>query len=715
MPEPRFTEKQIGSIVQRMRQDRASHDARLKVRRMLIEMAADATVEGNGTGTNIPAPFNKSSLIIQTLIGEVPRAVEQYASMIGANQPRVTVPPVAIDRPDVTKTVDKHASEQERLLATLWDNAGGRRKQRQVTRSQAWGRVGWYFTLPRDKAWGLPDRTYYGDLSDDELAALKDAGRVTPEPIQRPEGGYAYAESGGAYLERRKRTAQQKAISARSLFTLDAYPPDVVYAQRDSDGVKLGAIVLEVPSSDCGPGSEYAKQYAQRSGASRHPDYDEAKFGLYRDHEGRIRGGVTTGGEASDGQTWCYTIFATRDEVYCLVGSSPSATGTLIWYAEHDLGDCPLVPAPGFYTDSSRPGGEYSSPMEAVFSRAPIINQLETLLTNVAAWNALGRFVIVKPDGALLEEPKTGDPVMVTSEKMLGAHPGEVEIVAGTPMQLEINADLLLKLLEFYVGQLQQDLPSGVATGQEGRSSGTAWGDRQMLEQQLSGLSEPVDNHAEAVKGVMTRWIHCMRKASERGELETVYAFALPGKRQDKRSVRGLIEFDPAHLVDAILVHQSSDTAQSRILKQQAYMEMHAGGFKTMRQVLEDGMDEEDARQSEIDLVAYELRRLAMYGDQSKILPNSALYDFAMALRGELSQQLMAHPPFAIATAKQMASEAMMQAQASMAPAGMPPQEGNPAAAAGLKQPGIGMPLTPTGEPGGGQIPALAPAPAGGV
>lgn len=710
-----FTPDRISAIVKRMRQGRREHDARLRVRRMFLEMAADAYVEGNGTGTNIPEPFDKSRLTFKVLVGEVAKGAIQYAAMTAANAPTVTVPPVAIDRPDVTQTVDKRAAEQERLLSTLWETAGGRRKQWQVSYSQSWGRVGWYFTLPRDRAWGMPDRAYYEDLTDDEIEGLKASGRVTPEPIRNAEGVLSYAETGEAYLERRKRSAQQSAISARSLFVLDAYPPDVVYAESDADGVKWAAAVLEVPAYDCGPGSDYAKGAHRLSGTQE----DVSQYGLYNDH-GMIRGGVTRGGEPGvhSGTTWTYTIFGTRSEVYCLVSSTPESVGTLVWYAEHDLGDCPFVPVPGYYTDSTRPGGEYSSPMEAVFAKAPLLSQLETLLALVAGYNATARWVIILPDGKVqLLDEQSGEPISVGTAAAIGSQPKQTEIVAGQPFLLTLDADLLFQLVGFYSDLLRLDLPSDAATGNEG-ASGTAWALRQMIEQQLTLLQQPVDNHADGVQGIMRRWMHCMREANNRGELETVYAFALPGKKRDRRAVRGLIEFDPAHLIDSIVVNQSSDTAQAKIVKDQVGIEKLAAGTVTMRDYLEYYADEPDARQAEIELVAYDLQRFALYGDSTKLVPGSVLHDFALALRGRISQRLFElAPAYAIATAESMATDALAQFEASQQPAAgaVPGEQGNVAEAAGLRQPGVGMAEEQVGEPGGGQIPPVAPVPGGGT
>ena len=703
MSKPRFTELQIARMVKTARDNRRDHDERLRVRRMLVEMASDAFVEGNKTGTNIVEPFNKSKLIIKTMIGDVAWGLQQYEEIIASNAPRFTVPAVAIDSDEVTKTVDKNAAKQEAMLTAMWDAAGGRRKQHQIARSQSWGRVGWYFSLPREASWGMPTRTYYGDMSDDELQALKDAGKTTPEPIEAPTGQYSYAEAADEWLRRRQRAAKNAAVSARSMFTLDAYPPDVVYESRDSDGVKWAFAQLEVPAEDCGPGSEYAESHRRR----HNPDV-EGEYGLYYDKGmNRIIGGVTTGGEsgAQNGQTWTYTIFATRDEVYCLVSHAQDATGTLVWYSEHDMGICPFVPAPGFYTDSRKPGGEYSSPMEAVFALAGPLNQALTLASNVAVTNSTPRWVLVRDDGSLVPDPETGDPKIMTQDTAIGLNPNITETVAGTPVQLKIDADFLFQLIEFYYSRLDLALPSRAATGQEG-TSGTAWGLRQMIEQQLSALKQPVDNHAEAVKMVVTGWIHALRAAHSRGEIEDVYAFALPKRRSSARDIRGLVSLNPADLVDAIVVRQSADTAQAKVVKQQAGIEIMQAGMATRRRVLEDYFESEDARGEDIEITAYDLEQFAFYGDTSKIQPGSVLYDYALALRGQVSQKMLAlSPAYAIASAEQMAMTAQQQFQQTQQ--ATQAQGGNVAAANGISQPGMNGPMEQPGMPGGGQVPPV--------
>ena len=689
---PRFSEKQIHSIVRRLRDGRQDWDRDMRVRRMLWERYAEAYVDGNGTGTNVTAPFHKSSLIIKSLGGDVVQGLQQYTEIVSSNAPRVIVPPVSVDSDTITKRIDTDAAKQERLLMTLWDNAGGRKSQRKVTWSAMWGRVGWYRTAQRDRAFGMPERTFYGDMSDDELQALKDAGKATPEPIQNRDGLYSYAESGEAYMERRKQASRNRALSARSLFTLEAFPPDVVYPAYDSDGVKYAAAILEIPSLDCGPGSQYAQALHKRTGSTEDP----AKYGLYYDRNRKqIVGGVTQGGEETgSGETWTFTIFETRDETYYLVGSGPDSIGTLVAYAEHDFGDCPFVPAPAYHTDSSRPGYEYSSPMEAVFALASPLNQAMTFVSNIMAFNAMARWVLVREDGKLVPDPDTGDPMILTSDSAIGLDPNVTEVVAGTPMQLKIDGEFVYKVVEFYSEKMRAAMPSQAATGQEGAT--TAWGLKQQIAAQFAVLQQPVDNHAEAVKAVMSRWIHALRAAKTRGEIDQVYAFALPSKRRDARSVRGLVEFDPERLVDSIIVRQSSATEQAKVVNQQMGIEALAAGVTTRRKMLEDYFEAEDARADDIEIVGYDLAQFVLYGDVSKVQQDSVLFELALMLRGRIQQRMLQlSPQHAISTAESMAMRAQEQFLASQQsvvdPAAAQATEGNVAEAAGMREAGMGM------------------------
>src|SRR3990172_926030 len=92
-----LSEKQLSSIINQLEQDFLPYNEQMKVRRRLIERFQGAE-NGPGTGTFIPAPFDKSQLIIKHMGGEVVEGVQHYAARIAANAPQPVVPRIANSR-----------------------------------------------------------------------------------------------------------------------------------------------------------------------------------------------------------------------------------------------------------------------------------------------------------------------------------------------------------------------------------------------------------------------------------------------------------------------------------------------------------------------------------------------------------------------------------------------------------------------------------------
>lgn len=694
MPEPLFTEARIGRIVSAMQAERSKHMARLKVRRALIELVEEIS-GANGTGTLVVDPFNKSALILKMLIGDPVQQVQRYAARIAANHPQVTVVPPSLSSKPLTKGAEESAAAQERLHMAQWNAAGGSRAQYQIAWSQAWGRVGYYLTLPRDATWGLPDREYYDDLTDDEIDLLIAEGKVSPVKPQ----GHKAMEAGGSWIARRRDAVYERFTSGTSLNALEALAPDTVYPRWDSEGLKYLTIITEIPAEDCSPGGDMAMAAAKMDGME---GAEAGRYGLYLDHEGRVQGGVNKGGEPGSVQGTALNLirFLTRSEVYYLIAGPGGATrGKIVYWAEHGDGCVPCVEVPFARTDSMRPGAEHTSPLEGVFALTPVINQIETLLSNVAVTNALPRWVIETTDGNLVRDEETGDPLIIASEPAVGLNPADAQPVAGTVKQLVIDADMLLQLLQFYAERLDLAKLPDVAVGAAGESS-TAWGIRQQIAQVQIDLAPGVNNHADAVSQIMKIWIKRERKLDM-----PLFAFAAPGSRKDETGRRGLIEVDPADLFESIEVRQDSNTPSDRIVLQQAGIELlREAQVIDERQYFEQYALEADPDEAVKRMDISRLRALVLYGDTSQVQPGSVLWMVAQGVQGRVHYELMKRSPaYAIAQAEQMA----MQTALGGMQQGMGESAGNPAGAAGLRQPGVGMGLTMPGSPEMGAPPML--------
>lgn len=681
---PEWTEKQIGSAFEQLHREYAAHNARLRVRRMLLEMATDAKVDER-TGAWVPPPFDDSKLMLKTLIGDAQDVVQNYTARVSANEPQTSVIPVSLNRSQVGKTVTENAAEQERLLMSQWQKAGGRKAQRQVAWSQAWGRAGYYFTLPRDATWGLPDREYFDDLDDDEIEVMKSRGLAVITPKGKA------AEPGETWMQRRRKAAQEQAISAGSLFTLEAYPPDMVLPRWDRDGtagrtMKYGFIYEEIPKSEFGPGTALGKA------AARYDDEDEEDYGLIL-KDGKIQGGVTRGGEegsVKDGSHWILARFCTRDEIYYYVCETPGTAGKIIYHDTHGGGAVPIVPVPGLYTDGGAPGAEFASLMESVFALTPLINQLETLLSNVATWNGLGRYVVEDVDPNTLRD---GDenPVAMKTTDMIGGHPDEVIQIAGKIRQLNNDSGpMLLQLVDYYSSRLDLSKPSGVTEGQAGASQ-AAWQVRQLLEASGELLEQAVENHAEAVKAVQLLWVRWMRMLDE-----PIYAFAAPGKR-GRDNVRGLIELDPADLVETITVEQSSQSAQQRVVLRQSGIELLQAGRIDELEYYERYDLAADPEEARIRAHAQRVADIVIYGGSDQIAPDALVSKVVAGVAGRVSFQMLEKSfDFALATASDMAMSSASKAAM-----------GNVAEVSGVRQPGLGMGQEMPGKPNS-QAPQVA-------
>ena len=691
-----LSESDINALLNRAATRYSKVIDKMRTRRLLInrEMSDD-----NATGTLLPPPFDKTSLAIKSMLGQPVQAAQHYAARISSNRPDIAVIPVS-HRSKVSDRVSDQAGEQERLAAMLWEEAGGRKEQWNIGWAMAVGGVGYYLTLPRDAAFGLPDRAYYNVDDDEAIRQMVADGKINAVPVERG-GKLVYAEAGDVWAARRKDAAQNRVWNGTSLFTLRAFSRDQVLCERDADGLKWAAIIEEISSTDIKAGSELARAAAKTDGID--PAAHET-YGLLYDGR-RIIGGIAQGSPSGTEPDRAFTLirFFTRTEQIILVTASGNyRSGKVVYRGKHGatrMGDavCPVVEVPFTRTDVTTPGMEFSTPLEQVFSLVPLINQLLTLHSNASAYNLLPRWVIELKDGSLLRGDD-GEPVVVSSQQTPGLDPQQAAAYPGTLKQLTIKTDESLQLLGMYMKELENAMPPAAAMGASGTSE-AAWHAHQMIQQAQAIFKQPVDNHAAAVRQIIQMWNGWMR------QLDTpVYFASAPGHRQSGRQIRGLIEFDPKDLTDSIYVDQGLDTAEESVVRIQIGMQLRQAGAIDDESFFADYMKIPDARQAVIDMYVQQVVSHVMGAIPAP--PGSVIATVADAVRGRLTYQLLQQSPnFAIASAEQNVQQAQMAAlpQGGQAPntapmGGQSTGQGGPhgahpnvADAAGVSMPGMGM------------------------
>lgn len=679
-----FSEEEIGSILKQLWQERQPFILRMGLRRRLLNLAS-GTSDHQGTGTWLPDAWENSELVLRTLTGDVLNVLANYKSRIAGNEPQVVVPRLPVTGRKVSATAERKAAEQERFQSALWHANGGRIAQNKCAYSQSWGRAGWYLTLPRDASWGLPDRMYFQDPTDDEIAKWN-----------LEQGDDSWGEAAESWLERRDAAKIERAVAGESLFTLEEFPPDQVLPRYQRSGkaglsLKYGFTIEEMPIGDFKPGTDIAM-----SAAKLDPKFDGdiERYGLYKNKEGKIAGGIPQGGEvgANLGSSWTLARFVTPDEIYYFVCESPQmGNGKIVHFDRHDAGICPLVPVPAKVTDQMAPGAEFESPMESIFAQTPLINQLETLLSNVATWNALGRFYIIQPDNLPLTDDD-GNLVVLSQEELVGGQAGKTYATMGEIRQIEIKADFLQSLLAMYLARYDAQKPSGVTEGEAGASA-AAWQVSQLLEESEELLREPVDHHAEAVTTIHQIWGRWLRQLGD-----SVYLNPAPHHRQSRDEVRGLIEFHPDDFTMAFRVQQATQSSQQRVIQRQVGLELLQAGRIDEYQFYEEYDLNPDPENAIILAWAQRATDIIMLGPNDQVAPGSLLSDLVAAARGAVDSILMTTSQnFAIATAEAIAARAGERvaaqdqiAQESTADAA---GRGNVAETVGQRSPGAGMGL----------------------
>lgn len=681
--------REVLALVDRAWRAHAETALRMRVRRLLINQQG-TTLNDNQLGTTLPAPFNRTTLAIKAMIGEPSKAAQHYASRIAANRPDIEVVPLTAKR-DISQTVSRQAGEQERLDAQLWTENGGRDAQWKMGWAMSVTAAGYYLTLPRDASFGLPDRVYHQDKTDADVAQLIRDGVVTRARLPHPRTGQlVYAEKGDVWAARRKDT--MRAQAGTSLFTLEAFPRDMVVREKDVDGLRWAAVIEEIPSSALRPGSPLAISAARMDDV---PEDDVGLYGLMRGEHNAIIGGIARGGpvnspHAGDADYFTLIRFFDREEqVICVAARGSVEGGREVYRGKHGctingVAACPVEEVPFMLTDVDVPGQEFGTPLQQVFGYVPQINQLLTLMSNASAFNGLPRWIVELANGATLRD-NDGEPETVAQADVPpGLSPQEATAWPGTVKQLLIDTKSLEAMLAVYFERLEASMPPAVAQGDAGSSGpDTAWGTRQLIQQAQQNLMQPVDNHAQAVKRILQRWHGWLRDLAM-----PVYFFAAPGHRKDRRSLRGLIEFDPANLTDSIVVTQDLDTPSEATVRVQMGIELWQQGAITDEQFYSEYMRTDDARQAVVDRYVQIIKDYVLLGKMPEGYipapgaPPPLLMVIADGVRGAIHYELLqSSANYALASARMSAQQAQ-QPQLGMG--------GGLSQAAGIAQPGLG-------------------------
>ncbi len=663
----RFDDRAISRAIHRVRREFSARDEKLKLRRALI-FRRQGDVEAAHLGIHVPAPFDESRLIFKIMAG-----LSDDAMFIGAslaqNAPIFQVNRITTADRDVSERAEKNADKQEQAWNGLYWSAQRQRGinfQRLLGWSQAVDGVGWYFSIPRDAAFGLPDRAFFEERTDEEIDKLITSGDATITTDD--EGDEKPAESADLWFKRRRDTSKQDAIDGKTLFYVDVIPDGSFYWERDESSLSMGFTSELLPSALFGPDSDIAKLAARFLG-----DKHWAEYGIVINKTGQIVAGVGEG-ESRDSQSggssgrsggdrffhnsavdttrtmlMIHKVY-TRDEIYYVIsGDRDGDDGKIIWSSPHNMQEVPFWPVSYFDTGASDPADRYLPALDGAFAYTPLINSAFTFLSSVGAYRAFPRFVIETPAGDLQIDPKDGRPLVLTREQTVGLDPSEVAIIhGGTIKPLDVgDPAVMMQILNFFLQANQAVLPTDSETG-AGGGGGPAWAIS--LRQQAAGVQygPAIDSHREAMTDMGRFWANQLRLLDEH-----IFLIGAPGHRASERKRRGLIEIDTKDITTDLWVFQSSNNLQEKASLQQSGIAMRQAGAIDDLRMVEEFFEVPDALNYVLDMYAQRVVDATLLGPNEQIPPGSLLFDVAQANRGLAIEQLIAESPaFAMALAE---------------------------------------------------------------
>lgn len=653
----RFDQTELSGIVRDLMDRFTVRDLKISLRDALLFRRTGREQE---TGQYVPPPFDKSKSIIHHASGIIIDRAQHLAGKAGENSPNIKVNTIIGSRAEAAPRKLEKARDQENVLnAIYWecDRAYNGQMQQIVAFSAVTKGVGWYHSYENHMGWNTPSRAYYADLTKDEVERLTNADEITDVFLKKGEE-FQYAES-ASHWQRRKADAQRNAAEkGETLFHVEILPPGSVYYRKDIKGVSLLMVAEEVPIYDL-----------------------EEEFGTLTDSHGNIvigsdRGSPTAGESFGIQQTWTRIRIWTRDEVYYCVsrssGGRPAGVGRVVFHSKHDLGEVPFWPAAATVTDSTRPEEEYIPLLEGAYAMIPGYNQAMTALSNMVMFNAIPRYVIIRNDGTPVMDPDTNQPMTFETDNVAGLDPQYAAIVetgGGSFMQLKIEGvQDVINLVEMYGKALDQTLPPEAAVGSSGAEE-PAWGTRLKQEAANTKIQPVVDNHAAAVAGMARYWSRVIKHRNQ-----PVVIFCKPETRYSGKykpqSVRAEVTLSPADVSLDISASQRSSSADERTVKMQVGMQLRTP---------QNGLPVID------DLAFYEewMESDDPIGDARRAHAQQ-LFDL---IKPQIDQRVIARVQARIGQPTPNETEAQAQMTASAGRSDQLPAE--PAAAAGIRQPGI--------------------------
>tara|TARA_Y100000310_G_scaffold220301_1_gene221806 strand:+ start:1419 stop:3470 length:2052 start_codon:yes stop_codon:yes gene_type:complete len=653
-PNARWDNLEIAKIVRDLMQRFFARDQRLRLRDALIFRRS---WDEKKTGQYVPEPFNRSPSIIKHASGILIDRAQFLASKAAENSPNIQVNVKARPNQDPSGLAHRRATEQENAQnAIYWeaDQDYETPMQQVMAFSAITKGVGWYLSYENSIGWNLPSRAFYADLSKEEIDRLGGAEAVTDVFPGKGEE-FQYAESLDLFERRKLDAMRENATDGASLFVIEPLPPGVVYYRKDTRGISLGAVVEEVPKWNM-----------------------EDEFGVVEDEHGNLVIGMDRGGQhgvqsADEQRTWLRIRLFTRDEIYYVIskheGGRPSGDGVIVFHTKHDMGEVPLFPAAANQTDSPLAEEEFIPLLEGAYAMVPGFNQVATLLSNAAIFNTTPRYVILRHDGSPVIDPDTNEPLIVETENTAGLDPQVASVIetgGGQFQQLKIeNVDDLTGLLEVWGRAIDQTLPPEAAMGASG-SEEPAWGTRLKQAAANVKLIPVVTNHPRAVRKMARMHARVIRHRKQK-----VIVYSKPARRGRIGNVRAEIELDPDNVSLDISVRQDKADAQEKIVRTQIGTELYMAETPVIGPITfyEEFMGADDPVAAFQEAQTWQLVRMVW---QTVSMPR-----IIARVQGRLAEL----------TPNEEQATAVEASRPDVLPA-------NPAAAAGVRQPGIEQGMT---------------------